>query len=533
MRSPLQVQVTPHITTSAENLTEMILARASLGPMQAAMTEPQAGAQPAAMSSPGRLQPLFVEQNIEDEGYRLGLYDYGREQAVIVSGASLTSIESIVETDARLLPSIDEFEAAVTLVRADKKLGPAIAAGQLTPYRPMPPMRTARLRSGQKQRRINVGLMPAAGSAGNHEIVSVSLGTGKLTRSPKASFRAQLAAARVCGTPNAQQATSRRGDQGAFGIVVSDASGEIWRFTAIRPAASSGTNGSGIELREVYYRGKKVLARAHAPILNVRYLESRCGPAYRDWAWEEGMFQADGNDIAPGFRECTSPPQTIFELDADEGNFKGLALYRTDDAVMLVSELEAGWYRYVSKWTLFKNGVIQPRFGFAGVANSCVCNRHHHHVYWRFDFDIVTGDHNQVQEFNDPPVNPPDNYSVLSKETRRLKNAATGRHWRVVNTQTHEGFLLIPGAEDGQSDNDFGVGDFWALRHHKRLQFDDGQTFTTNPRFAKAQIGRFVNGERIDNHNVVVWYAAHFVHDIGDPHDTPHIVGPELKPVNW
>ena len=31
----------------------------------------------------------------------------------------------------------------------------------------------------------------------------------------------------------------------------------LWRFLAVRPAASSGTNGSGIELRYVDYKGKR------------------------------------------------------------------------------------------------------------------------------------------------------------------------------------------------------------------------------------------------------------------------------------
>ena len=53
-----------------------------------------------------------------------------------------------------------------------------------------------------------------------------------------------------------------------------------------------------------------------------------------------------------------------------------------------MAELEAGWYRYVSQWTFHTNGTIKPRFGFAAVQNNCVCNVHHHHAYWRLDFDI-------------------------------------------------------------------------------------------------------------------------------------------------
>ena len=50
------------------------------------------------------------------------------------------------------------------------------------------------------------------------------------------------------------------------------------------------------------------------------------------------------------------------------------------------------------------DGTIRPRFGFAAVSSSCVCNVHHHHCYWRFDFDIETAGNNRVREFNDPPL---------------------------------------------------------------------------------------------------------------------------------
>jgi hypothetical protein len=64
---------------------------------------------------------------------------------------------------------------------------------------------------------------------------------------------------------------------------------ELWRFLAVRPVVSSGTNGSGVELRFVSFCGKRVLYRVHVPILNVKYDSDACGP-YRDWQNEEGMI---------------------------------------------------------------------------------------------------------------------------------------------------------------------------------------------------------------------------------------------------
>src|SRR5207247_1395302 len=142
----------------------------------------------------------------------------------------------------------------------------------------------------------------------------------------------------------------------------------LWKFLAVRPAASSGTRSSGVELRYVDYRGKRVLYRAHVPILNVHYDNNACGP-YRDWQWQEGMIQANGVDVAPGFRLCNAPATTILDTGSDAGNFLGVGIYVQGQEVVLVSELEAVWYRYISDWRLDRNGTMRPRFGFSAITH--------------------------------------------------------------------------------------------------------------------------------------------------------------------
>jgi copper amine oxidase-like protein len=310
----------------------------------------------------------------------------------------------------------------------------------------------------------------------------------------------------------------------------------LWDFIVVRPQASSGTNGSGVELRYVDHLGQRVLSRAHVPILNVQYgsagVEAGCGPTYRDWQNSEACFQADGNEpVGPGWRVCQAPPATILESGHDGGNFRGVALWYHAGDLRIVSQLQAGWYRYISDWHLLDNGTIRPRFGFAATANPCTCKAHTHHAYWRFDFDILSAGDNIVEEYNNPPVVPNTNWHTKVYEIRRARDASRQRRWRVRRNGTFTGYNIVPGPNDGTADA-YGAGDLWVLRYHGN-ELDDGHGFTTNPVQSRADIDKFVNGERVDGADVVLWYAGHFLHDEAHPTTGGHVVGPELTPFNW
>jgi hypothetical protein len=76
------------------------------------------------------------------------------------------------------------------------------------------------------------------------------------------------------------------------------------------------------------------------------------------------MIQAAGADVAPAFG-LPDPGADDHGHRSDTGNFLGVAIYVVGNEVVLVSEMQAGWYRYVSQWRLAADGTIKPRFGFA------------------------------------------------------------------------------------------------------------------------------------------------------------------------
>jgi hypothetical protein len=196
--------------------------------------------------------------------------------------------------------------------------------------------------------------------------------------------------------------------------------------------------------------------------------------------------------------------------------------------------MQAGWYRYVSEWRLHADGTIRPRFGFSAVTSSCVCNVHHHHVYWRLDFDIRTAGNNVVREYNSWPWF--SHWHTMRFETRRSRSTLFNRRWQVRNAATGEAYDIVAGLDDGVAtaspDWPFPQGDVWIVRY-RGSEIDNG-VHATGPPY-EANIDNFVNGESIENTDVVVWYGAHFTHDVN--HEAPgefgHVVGPELRNVNW
>jgi hypothetical protein len=456
------------------------------------------------------------------------VYDYESSRTLDLRG-SLKDPKRIEIVESARQPGVthQEWEAAVEVVLRDDELGPLVEDGRLTPYKPMPPHVPVERPDGSRERRVTVGLQPA-GRRVKHEIVAVDLARRRITRFDKGAPDNSRAAPAMCGVPqNSSQATADQGTAGQVIVKVSRGNTVLWEFVAVRPAASSGFWGSGVELRNVAYRGRSVLHQAHVPILNVRYDKDACGP-FRDWQWQEGMIQAAGQTVAPGFRLCTGKARTILQSGSDTGNFLGVGIYLDGEEVVLVSELEAGWYRYVSEWRLHANGQIQPRFGFAATRDTCVCNIHHHHTYWRFDFDV--GDTvNVVKEFNDPPPAGAKKWTTMKFEAKRMRNAARKRRWRVENL-AGRGYEIVPGPHDGTAVGDpYAKGDFWAIRYRPN-EIDDHPISDT-----EIEIDRFVTRQPLAHQDVVVWYGAHFTHDVHEhgAAEPDHVVGPTLVPYKW
>jgi hypothetical protein len=267
------------------------------------------------------------------------IYDYANNRTLETAAdfPAATNV-SVTPSAQQPLPSAEEWEEAVEIVRRDEQFGRWLSCNLPTAYRPMPALLLNPGPVGEVERTLTVGLLPAAGSAVAHQIVAVNRVTQRVATFASGHPDTSLAGNQTCGIPPYFCPSPQRGTPGQLWISW-PTTNPVWRFLAIRPAASSGVNGSGLELRFVDYRGTRVLYQAHVPILNVKYDGDACGP-YRDWQYDEHCFQCDGADVAPGFRHANTAPQTACSGN-DAGNFTGVAIFETECELVLTTELEA------------------------------------------------------------------------------------------------------------------------------------------------------------------------------------------------
>jgi hypothetical protein len=316
----------------------------------------------------------------------------------------------------------------------------------------------------------------------------------------------------------------------------------VWQISWLRPCESSGTNGSGLELRDVSYNGHMVLKRAHVPMLNVQYVQTSCGcNCYRDWEYQQDYFSAN-NIVTPHLlAEPTVPAETVCDVGGGQdvcqqgqpNCFDGVAIESYVDRLVMTTQFEAGWYRYTMRWRFYLDGRIEPVFGFSAVSAGCVSCTHKHHAYWRLDFDIDGSVANIVTEGPNPPSGaapgrpgPNPRIVTLDNETMRL-NSYPGITWSVTDPVAHRGYRLVPGVESSLPADDFSEGDLWALRYHAD-EIDDGHSLLDCP----VNFSSWLNNEALDG-DVVLWYRAGWLHVGGDLADCDP-VGPTLYPTgDW
>ncbi|MFN0174322.1 MAG: hypothetical protein ACKVU0_06735 [Saprospiraceae bacterium] len=460
--------------------------------------------------------------------YYAVFYDYTQNKAIEVQ-ADIEGRKELAfkQLDYQPRPSQEEFSIARDIFIAKMGLEGLVRERKVTVYAPMPPV----LADSAGRRTVTVGFYSKDKSIASGIYPVDIIGQSVLAPLGRDYFpNPEIFGQDLCEIPPAGCGDVGSQTGGMVQVTISQGGQVLWTFYAVRPSHSSGypSKGSGIEIRYANYKGKRVLYRGHLPILNVHYDQGACGP-YRDWQNEEHCFKCSGVDAGNGFRFCSPDPKTFVEDLDDSGNFSGVGVYIKGQEVIFVSEMTAGWYRYVSEWRFNTNGTINPRFKFGGTQNNCTCQLHFHHAYWRFDLDVNQSWNNTVQEYEKSWFWWYNLTKTFKTEDKSYRNSP--KRWKVSNT-AGEYYCIQPGHHDGDGSGDaWAKGDVWAVRYYGN-ELEDGVSCIGCPgTTATMQDNVFLTGENILQKDVVIWYRASFDHDAqhGGGHGA-EIVGPDLVP---
>jgi hypothetical protein len=300
----------------------------------------------------------------------------------------------------------------------------------------------------------------------------------------------------------------------------------VWSLCWVSPDDSSGIDGSGLELRDVSYKGLRVLRRAGLPLLNVDYDPGGCG-SYRDWQHGLIEFDAEGTRPSPihNYIEATRPPRTMCDQpDMEGGNFTGVAAEKLPEQLVLTTQLQSGPYRYTQKWIFRLDGSIDARIAFTARVDPCNVKPHNHHGYWRLEFDIGGDAADYLEEATENSAAALSWKRVLT-ETSHHGNSIRGGAWRIQSSTAQRGYEIVSGPQNGHADAWAGA-DAWTLKFHPD-ELDDGGA-RQGPAGSAVQLDRYLNGESVDGANLVLWVHATDRHD---GNDRCRFVGPTMRPV--
>ena len=313
----------------------------------------------------------------------------------------------------------------------------------------------------------------------------------------------------------------------------------LWEFDFSRPANSITADGTGLEIRDVYYDGVLVMKKGNVPVLNVEYLTGGGCGCFRDWQDNENEFLADGVYASPNGCFAESTPGVVMTscernqlpaCDPDDDNdpdcgddpawgFSGVSVEDFGTELVLTSDTRAGWYRYRMKWHFYTDGRIWPEYSFSANSATCTDASHNHHAYWRFDFDLEGTPNNDVVREHGPR-----GVVVFEQEADRTwGNPTSGTYWSVSDADTGTRYDIIPSTEDLKLPIDaFSKTDALILKY-KATEMDDGSVGCAID-YTSEQ-----NNESIVDEDVVFWYRSSALHDGGNPWECD-IVGPTLRP---
>jgi hypothetical protein len=279
--------------------------------------------------------------------------------------------------------------------------------------------------------------------------------------------------------------------------------------------------GGGLVISKADFRGTRVLYKATQPYVLVPYHGN--APHFKDGLNNQG---APYTPVLPTSANApvgmATPPAGNDNAYHPINNPTGAVFLETLPGTLLEPAMAVVWakfqcynYQYVHRWAFRADGSIEAGVGLGGRlwTFNPTTGGHVHNFYFRLDFDLVTADNNQVQEFSHAGNNPgQDSWQPLLVEGVRTAQPGTATKWRVVNKSPKpngqlRSYELTPASDMGR-DGTYSSADLWVL------QYDASQDGAAVG-FTDAVLGTtYLHGPNasVDGRDVVVWYCMRHHH---------------------
>ena len=316
-------------------------------------------------------------------------------------------------------------------------------------------------------------------------------------------------------------------------------------------------NNDGIVFSQVHFTppgGVRTQILAEASISQVHVPYDDNGARYHDITdygfGGEYMVDLDGGSCPSGSLLQHSGKNVICKELGQRGYaFNGGSQQEQGHELALFSVSKVGAYNYIPYWRFLDDGTIEPVMGATGRLQRTGSNQlygwpirrgtttgisHIHNYYWRLDFDL--GDTRTDEVVKEVNLVPDDgnrqrnlSISTFTTEQARSIDPAQMRSWIIQDTTltNQDGqpisYELVPTytghRDEGPSNEPWTLNDFYVTRYNACERYVSHNP-TSNG--CTADVSQFVNGESLNNQDLVIYYGITF-HHIPRDEDEPNM----------
>lgn len=233
----------------------------------------------------------------------------------------------------------------------------------------------------------------------------------------------------------------------------------------------------------------------------------------------------------------TRPALCRWRTEADTGYHTASRSNRTD-SLNLFSVSQVGAYAYITSWTFYADGAIEPGIGATGALQRSSENTelpfgrqlqgdpdtlwlsHTHNYYWRLDFDLgESATDDRVVEtryvLTEEGTREQHSETFLTEQARRIE-PETQRSWQINATddENSSGYLIEP-VRSGHRLERKDIEPYTDFDFFVTVANDCERFASQNARFnpdCLNHVLQYVDDQPIDNEDIVVWYRVGFHH---------------------